>query len=397
MRCGDIGELIGYELKRKCAELANSGVAYRAIYENTFLTEHDGMGFETFRHKIRDWRKKKWADDRTLEVANLDWKFTPYAATVQVNGNGTITQAWVKQKSDDDKGYDFENLERRFEALERTYAPFEVLPATQTGTMMAEVNIADLHLGKLCWRGDTGNNFDYKIARDVFQQLISDIYNRLKDLPLEYILFPIGNDFFNSDNPEKTTTAGTPQDTDVRWQKLQEVGEEILIAGIDVLKKLAPVKATYVPANHDEVTAFSVSRTLRAWFRNDERVEIDTTPMARKYTNYGNTLICFTHGDKENGKKGDYYKPSTLAALPSIEARELWGQTQYCEVHAAHLHGEHAINEMNGVIVRRVSSPTATDTWHYRSGFVGNVRKAQTFLYDKEYGLVDTINTPVIR
>ena len=386
---------IDYALKRKCAELANSGVQYRDIYDNTFFPAHDCMSFETFRHKIREWRKKKYADDRTLDVANLDWKFTPYAATVQVSGDGKVTQAWVKQKADNGGGYDFKNLEQRFAELERTYAPLEILPATQEGEMIAEVNIADLHLGKLCWRGDTGNNFDYKIARAVFQQIISDICRKLDGQPLEYIIFPIGNDFFNSDNPEKTTTAGTPQDTDVRWQKLQEVGEEMLISAIDMLKTIAPVKALYVPANHDEVTAFGVSRTLRAWFRNDERVEIDTIPMARKYRLYGNTLICFTHGDKEYGKKGDYQKPSTLAALPSVEARELWGQAKYCEVHAAHLHGEHSIEEMNGVIVRRVSSPTATDTWHYRSGFVGNVRKAQTFIYDKEYGLVDTINTPV--
>ncbi len=64
-------------------------------------------------------------------------------------------------------------------------------------------------------------------------------------------------------------------------------------------------------------------------------------------------------------------------------------------MHAAHLHSEHAINEANGVIVRRIASPTAADTWHYESGYVGAVRKAQTFIYDKERGLLQTINTPV--
>lgn len=38
---------------------------------------------------------------------------------------------------------------------------------------------------------------------------------------------------------------------------------------------------------------------------------------------------------------------------------------------------------------------TATDTWHYQNAFVGAVRKAQTFVYDRDYGLIHTINTPV--
>lgn len=53
------------------------------------------------------------------------------------------------------------------------------------------------------------------------------------------------------------------------------------------------------------------------------------------------------------------------------------------------------IQEISGVIVRRISSPTALDTWNTTHGYMGAVRKAQTFLYDKGRGLVQTINTPV--
>ncbi|NLM09053.1 MAG: hypothetical protein GX215_09020 [Clostridiales Family XIII bacterium] len=73
----------------------------------------------------------------------------------------------------------------------------------------------------------------------------------------------------------------------------------------------------------------------------------------------------------------------------------MWAKAKYHEIHAAHLHSEQMIEEINGVIVRRISSPTATDTYHYESAYIGAVRKAQTFIYDKERGLVHTINTPV--
>jgi len=78
-----------------------------------------------------------------------------------------------------------------------------------------------------------------------------------------------------------------------------------------------------------------------------------------------------------------------------IEAKKLWGQAQFYEMHAAHLHSEQMIQEINGVIVRRISSPTALDTYHTTYGYMGAVRKAQTFVYDKERGLMHIINTPV--
>lgn len=51
--------------------------------------------------------------------------------------------------------------------------------------------------------------------------------------------------------------------------------------------------------------------------------------------------------------------------------------------------------EINGVIVRRISSPTAPDTWHTVSAYMGSVRKAQVFVCDRERGLKHVINTPI--
>ena len=51
---------IPYELKRRCVELSKTDTA-RHIYDTVFLAEHDGMGFETFRHKLRQWKKRTMA------------------------------------------------------------------------------------------------------------------------------------------------------------------------------------------------------------------------------------------------------------------------------------------------------------------------------------------------
>jgi hypothetical protein len=288
----------------------------------------------------------------------------------------------------------FEDVKQTFRELSTEYSRPPLMYVKREGRMMAEVNIADLHLGKLCWHGDTGNDYDYKIARDTWNKAIASIYSELKGMPIEQILFVATNDFWNSDNPEKETTAGTPQDTDVRWQKLYKVGLTMLTDAAGYMMDVAQTEALYTASNHDLQTMFHAMCHLEGFFKNDtDRLKVDSDAIARKYRLYGSTLLGYSHGDTERKQKGSVL--GALAALPSVEARELWGRSKRCEVHAAHLHSEQAIEEVNGVIVRRISGLTATDTWHYQSAFVGAVRKAQTFIYDKDYGLIHTINTPV--
>lgn len=251
---------------------------------------------------------------------------------------------------------------------------------------MLEVNIADLHVGKLAWVGETGENYNINIAKERFLYIINDIITRTKHYKFEKILFVWTNDFFHYDTINVTTTAGTRQDSDVRWQKLYTVGIEMLIEGIDLLARHAPVETFYTASNHDKMTSFYAIRELNAWYQKNKYVTVNVDPSARKYVEFGNCLIGFGHGDNEKKRIG---------GLMPIEAREAWGRTLYHEFHAGHLHSEKAINEQNGIIVRYISSPTSTDAWHYESGYVGAVKKAQSFVWDRKYGLTDILNTVI--
>jgi hypothetical protein len=79
-----------------------------------------------------------------------------------------------------------------------------------------------------------------------------------------------------------------------------------------------------------------------------------------------------------------------------IEAREAWGRTLYHEKHIAHFHSEQTTIEENGVTIRAISSPNGTDNYHYMRGFIGAVKKAEHFIYDKETGLDQIIMTPIV-
>jgi hypothetical protein len=97
-------------------------------------------------------------------------------------------------------GVSLEHIDDFFTKLDRKNSvPIEYKSVPGFKRCMAEVNIADLHLGKLCWSGNTGGNYDHKIARENFRDIIARICHELSGKSLEYILFVWSNDYFNSD------------------------------------------------------------------------------------------------------------------------------------------------------------------------------------------------------
>jgi len=249
---------------------------------------------------------------------------------------------------------------------------------------LLEVNISDLHLDKI---GFVRGVYNPDIAEEVFFHILNDVITRTKNIKFEKILFIWSHDFFNVDNLNKTTTAGTPQDATMRYSEMYKKGMKMLIKGIDLLKQIAPIETVQVGANHDKLTSYTMSEVLNAWFRNDKNVQIDNDPLSRKYRKFGKNLIGFSHGNKEKKR---------LGKIMPAEARKEWGETYYSEIHAGHLHSEQAVKEENGTIVRHLSSPSGTDNWHFESGYVGAVPKAQSFIWDRELGLTDIVHTPIV-
>lgn len=250
---------------------------------------------------------------------------------------------------------------------------------SQKNGKLLEVPIVDLHLNKLAWNQETGEDYDSKIAAERFKYTIMEIKNKVVNRKYERVIFPIGNDFFNIDNPAKTTTGGTPQDSDSRWAKMFMTGVELLTWGITQLEEIAPVYAFLVPGNHDFTTSFYAICTVAMYFKDSKDVIIDTNPQSRKYVWFGNNLIGFTHMDKEGIR---------LQGNMQVEAPEAWGKTKYREWHGGHLHSEQTREIAGyGIKIRNLTSPTASDFWHTTSGYIGSIAETQIFTWDKQLGL----------
>lgn len=267
---------------------------------------------------------------------------------------------------------------------------------------LLEISIFDLHLGKLGWAGETGENYDSKIASERFINSIKELLYRASGHSYNRILFPVGSDFFNSDNLFNTTTRGTPQDEDLRWQKTFDIGVKLIKDAIHLLKHTGkPIDVLIIPGNHDFERSFYLGAAIGCCFEGDDMVNVIRDASPRKYYNFGSVLLGFTHGSEE--------KESSLPMLMATEeaSRDYWSNSKFREWHIGHIHRkrkvDYTILEKNkvltedlGVTVRYLSSLTGTEEWHHRKGFVSQIKAAEAFIWNHDRGLIATLNTNII-
>lgn len=257
------------------------------------------------------------------------------------------------------------------------------MPPPKDRPFLLEIDQHDVHFANLCWAAETGENDDLKISEAKFRNSTNDLMSRIAGYDIDLALLPVGNDLFHSDNLIGTTTAGTPQDCDGRYPKMIEVVERSAIEACEtILTRAARLRVIYTPGNHDQLSSYHLCRTLAAWFRNCDRVEVDLSPRYRKYEHHGVCLFGYTHGNHMNAGK-----LKTLPSLMAVENPEAWAKSTCREFKLGHIHTSRS-NELHGVMIRHLSSLSGTNAWHFAEGYVGNRKAAEAYLYSFEDGFV---------
>lgn len=249
----------------------------------------------------------------------------------------------------------------------------------KTGNML-EINIPDLHIGKLAWGKETGHqSYDTPIAVEMFLRALTNLVQMASNFEYDRVIFIVGNDFFNSDDEMGRTTKGTFVSTDGRYKKTFVAGRKAVTQGIEILRQVAPVEVILIPGNHDNLSVWHLGDSLDCTFANYEDVTIHNEPSSRKYIRHGNVFLLFTHGDK--GKREDY------PLLMATERPKDFGETKFREIHTGHIH-QTKLQEFHGIRVRILPSLSPADTWHAENGFVGQQRNAEAYVWNAKYGLI---------
>ncbi len=333
--------------------------------------------------------------EQLLDVAKVDltkffvekYNINKWEVSAQIDGR-MVTEELFQVKVQLLRNKSIEKRKRIIDELHQDFvnhSPKAIKRTHKDGSHLLEVNIFDLHFGKLCWNGETGEDYDTKIASERFHLAIDDLIHKSKPFSIDKILFPVGNDFFNSDRKENTTSNNTPQDEDLRWMKTFRNGRRLIVEGIEKLMQVADVEVVVVQGNHDFERSYYLGDSLQAWFRNNKNVTINNDATPRKYFKYGQNLIGLTHGNNE--------KIADLPLLMASEKKELWSDTKFHEWHIGHFHHKkqikfQTIDEQKGCVIRFMRSLSGTDAWHNLKGYVQNVQSAESFIWHKSEGMV---------
>src|SRR5690625_294325 len=192
------------------------------------------------------------------------------------------------------------------------------------------INLYDAHFDKI---SDIGESYTLEDNCNIIREGFSKSLARLSNWNPEVILLPIGNDFFNANDYNNTTKAGTPQGVLAHWKKSFKVGTQLIRELIESASAVTN-KVVIVPieGNHDEDKIFYLNEILKAAYEDSGFVEFEEESAPRHYIKYGSNLLGFGHGKWE--KKRVKELPQYMAE----EAVEYWSSTKHREFFLGDIH-----------------------------------------------------------
>lgn len=294
-----------------------------------------------------------------------------------------VKQKWVKGKEgsqllvkkDNDK--DLETLRQQILSDIKTYAPkYKSSKKKVDNGNLLVISLGDIHIGKLSVKSETGEDYNVDIAINRVLKGVEGLLQKASGFNIDTVLLIIGNDVLHTDTLDRKTTNKTSQDTDGMWHENFIKAKNLYVEVIERLMSLGNVYVQFNDSNHDRMSGFFLAQTVEAWFRNSDIVfDVDMRP--RKYFQYGQNLIGTTHGES---------KESELPLLMAVECAEGWGETSKRYWYCHHIHHKKS-KEYMGVCVEYLRSPSGTDAWHSRNGYLSN-KALEAFVHDYEQGQV---------
>lgn len=251
--------------------------------------------------------------------------------------------------------------------------------------VLALYPMGDPHLGMYAWAEETNNDFDCNIAERDLRFAVDDLVYEAPESDIGIIL-NLG-DFFHTDSSEnRTNRSGHPLDVDTRWQRLLDIGINVMRYTIN--KALTKHKTVIVRnniGNHDERSSVMLATALRLLYENNPRVQIDKSVNAFWYYKFGTNMLGSCHGDNT--------KPQDLMSIMQIDQRKNLSDVRYCSWHMGHVHHKQ-IWEFRDGTVESHRTLASRDAWHHKSGY-RSARDMQMIMYHIKKGERGRVRSPV--
>ena len=353
--------------------LDNTKIA-RKLYPNCTIQE-----LETFRKYVAKIRSNQGVVE-ACQVMNIDSSTSPMMWLKTKEASIRVTNP-LFIKPEEKK---FKDLTQTLISDLQDYAPkfIELQRVENKDSYLLVLDPADIHIGKLCSSFESGETYNNQVAVQRVLEGVRGILTKVSSFHIDKILFIGGNDILHIDNPQRTTTSGTPQDTDGMWHSNFLIAKQLYVDVLEILLTVADVHFTFNPSNHDYANGFFLSQVIETYFKNCKNITFDCSIAHRKAFKYHTNLIGTTHGDGA--------KQQDLPLLMAVEFSNYWAETKHRYIYTHHVHHKTS-KDYAGITVESLRSPSGTDSWHHRNGYQHAPKAVEGFLHSKEYGQIARI------
>ena len=294
------------------------------------------------------------------------------------NAHGLSTGEWIQQKPGERSPEDVaEVIKKAFENYQPA-APATVKASLEYSNCLTLFALPDMHIGMFSWGKETDTDWDLSIAQRVIVETMEKVAARTAPSKVAVVL--VGGDATHSDtNENKTAKSGNALQVDGRYDKVVDVTQKITVRQVELaLEKHETVEVRVLRGNHDEYTSVAIAHFLKAWYRNEPRVIVDTSPSLYWWRQFGKNFLAAHHGHETKADK--------MPMVMAVRRPEIWGATKYRYAHIFHMHHkEKRVDTLGGVIVEVHEAPCPQDAWHYGQGFLSG-RSLCSITYDPERG-----------
>lgn len=292
---------------------------------------------------------------------------------------GNTKLQWVKTDTDAER--QVELMKAIIEGMKSEITPVAPVKATRAkrdDKLLNLYTVSDFHLGMLAWGDESGDDWDMKIAEDLFSRWFYAAFQKAPDAGTGVI--NLLGDLAHFDSLVAVTPAsGNVLDADTRYQKLVRYMIRMVRRVVDMaLVKHKSVRLLIVQGNHDESGMIWLAEMFSTLYDNEPRVFVDTSPDVYKMVQHGKTTLFFTHGHK---CRFEVVEPIMIAKF-----RKAFGESEYSYAHVGHLHHQKIVESRN-MVVEQHRTLAAKDAYASRGGWMSG-RSANVITYSAEYGEV---------
>jgi hypothetical protein len=295
--------------------------------------------------------------------------------SVLADADGRVVLTWNKEG--EDKAQQYAAMRAAIDGFkdEIPRAAAVAAPVHTVGDLLNQYTITDHHLGALAWDEETGSgDYDLRIG----ERLIIDWFAAAiaQSPPAERAVFAQLGDFLHYDSFKSITPEHAHHlDSDSRYPKMVRAAIRIVRTVIRMLlEKHQRLDVIMCDANHDPAGEVWLREMFAAFYEDEPRVRVDTSPGTYSFIEHGDVSLFYHHGHRRGTRKVD--------TILVGKFRKLYGRTDISYAHTGHKHSDELITT-DLMKVEQHETLAAPDA--YGSNWLSG-RSAKVITYHKKYG-----------